>query len=146
MAFNPSWKHAAGIGVTYGLAMGFFSVFVGPPAAVEFLIWTLITAAIVWWIVTNDIEGPFWTTFMVAVFSGIAIGPIQGIFQDTYEKTHPEWEKMGGFGQNVIAFIVAGIVIGAVWGLLSGAIAHWWANRRTAAPTDGDAPEPAEAA
>ncbi len=108
-----------------GAVMGLLASFVGFRAQYEFILWILIFAGWLWYLVTRDVARPVLVATIAGLLAGLWAGSLETLFLDAYTASNPWYAAempatTAEAAQGLIPFgSVVGLVFGAGTGLLA---------------------------
>ena len=109
-----------------GIAMGLLTALVGLPPAIEPWLWLVIYVAWIALVVRYRVARPFWTIVLGSVATGVLASVIQVALFWQYRANNP-WiaDELKGTGRTgyLASFLWQGILAGAVFGIVAGALA-----------------------
>lgn len=119
---GPDWLWV-GMFAVGGAALGLLTALVGLRKGRDLWYWLGLFAAMMIVVLVLRVEHPLWTMLVGGVIAGVVGGLVQAGLLPWYRRNNP-WFEMDRSPQRVAAgFVVFGLLVGAVFGIVLGAIA-----------------------
>ncbi|MEQ8766510.1 MAG: hypothetical protein RL885_21530 [Planctomycetota bacterium] len=120
-----SWELAVFFALS-GIAMALVSCLIGMRPKVENPAWWLVYAAWIAIVILTNAPAPFWTLWIASMLAGLLHGATSALLVDRYVQNNP-WhqERMQGpRKKHQLQFLIAGPIVGVVFGALVGGIGY----------------------
>lgn len=109
-----------------GVVMGLVTSLAGIPPSIETVVWIAFYVAWIVLVVRYRIERPFLTVLLGSIATGVLAGAIQVLLFWQYRANNPWYaDELQGKGRTafLMSFVGQGVIAGAIFGLIAGALA-----------------------